>query len=102
MIHVVAIVTVKAGQRNSVLREFRQIIPSVHAEKGCIEYVLVLDTPNGGPVQSPLGPDSYCVIEKWESLETLGAHAVAPHMAAFGAKVKDQMANRVIHILSPA
>ena len=42
------------------------------------------------------------VIEKWASMAALRAHAAAPHMAAYGAKVKDMLASRVIHILSPA
>ncbi|MEM1199941.1 MAG: antibiotic biosynthesis monooxygenase [Pseudomonadota bacterium] len=42
------------------------------------------------------------VVEKWESLDALKAHAAAPHMAAYAAKVKDKLANRVVHVLSPA
>jgi len=42
------------------------------------------------------------VIEKWESPEALKAHAAAPHMAVYAAKTKDLIANRVIHVLSPA
>jgi quinol monooxygenase YgiN len=102
MIHVVAIITTKPGQREAVLREFRQIVPTVLAEKGCIEYGPTTDTPNGGAVQTPVGPDTFIVIEKWESLETLAAHGTAPHMAAYGSKVKDLLASRVIHVLSPA
>ena len=41
------------------------------------------------------------VIEKWESVDHLKAHAVAPHMKEYGAKDKDLMAGRVIHVLSP-
>ena len=44
----------------------------------------------------------YLVIEKWESMDSLKAHAAAPHMAAYGAKTKEFIATRVIHILSPA
>jgi quinol monooxygenase YgiN len=55
-----------------------------------------------GKIQTPLGPDSFMVIEKWESTEALAAHAAAPHMAAYGAKVKDLLAARAIHVLSPA
>jgi quinol monooxygenase YgiN len=101
MIHVVAFITTKPGQRDAVLREFRQIVPTVHAEKGCIEYGPVTDTPNAGAIQTPMGPDTFAVVEKWESLETLAAHGAAPHMAAYGNKVKDMLASRVIHILSP-
>ena len=42
------------------------------------------------------------VIEKWASADALKAHAAAPHMAAYAAKVKDMLASRVIHILQPA
>jgi quinol monooxygenase YgiN len=35
-------------------------------------------------------------------MEALKAHAAAPHMAAYGAKTRDLIASRVIHILSPA
>ena len=47
------------------------------------------------------GPDSFVVIEKWESEDHLKAHAAAPHMKAYGAKVKDLMASRTIHVLKP-
>jgi len=48
------------------------------------------------------GPDTFVVIEKWESLDHLKAHAASPHMAAYGAKTRDLLANREIHVLSPA
>jgi quinol monooxygenase YgiN len=48
------------------------------------------------------GPDPDVVVEKWESVDALKAHAAAPHMAAYGAKTQDLLASRVIHILSPA
>jgi quinol monooxygenase YgiN len=54
-----------------------------------------------GRIQTQLGADTFMVIEKWESPEALKAHAAAPHMAAYAAKTKDMIANRVIHVLSP-
>ena len=48
-----------------------------------------------------MGADSFVVIEKWATADDLKAHSTAPHMAAYGAKVKDMLASRVIHILSP-
>ena len=77
------------------------MVPTVLAEKGCIEYALATDTPNAGPGQTPLGPNGYCVVEKWDSLESLAAHAASAHMTAFGAKIKDRLTSRAIHILSP-
>ena len=41
------------------------------------------------------------MIEKWESPEALKAHAASPHMAAYGAKTRDMIASRVIHVLRP-
>ena len=53
------------------------------------------------PIQKKWGDDTFLVIEKWESMEALKAHAAAPHMAAYGAKTKELIASRVIHILTP-
>ena len=102
MIHVIAIITAKSGMREDILREVRANMPAVHAEKGCIEYGPATDTPEIGKFQTPFGPDTFVVIEKWESPEALRAHAAAPHMAAYAAKTKDMIASRVIHVLSPA
>ena len=102
MIHVIAIITTKPGQRDTVLAAFRANMPAVHAEKGCVEYAPAIDTPGMGKFQTPLGPDGFMVIEKWASKEDLMAHAAAPHMAAYAAKVKDLMDGRVIHVLSAA
>lgn len=102
MIHVIAIITAKPGQRDSVLEHFRANVPAVHAEQGCLGYEPVVDAEHAGAMQTPIGPDAFMVVEKWESLDALKAHAAAPHMAAYGAKVKDMLATRVIHILTPA
>jgi quinol monooxygenase YgiN len=102
MIHVIAVITAKPGMRENILREFRLNMPNVHAEKGCIEYVPVVDADGIGPFQTKAGPDTFIVVEKWESAETLAAHAAAPHMAAYGAKVRDWIANRAIHVLRQA
>ena len=102
MIHVLAMITTKPGQRETVLAAFRANMPAVHAEKGCIEYAPAVDAPDFGKIQTTLGPDTFVVIEKWATAEDLKAHSAAPHMAAYGAKVKDHLVNRVIHVLSPA
>jgi quinol monooxygenase YgiN len=102
MIHVVAVITAKPGMREEILREFRANMPAVHAEQGCIEYGPSVDAEGAGSFQAKFGPDTFVVLEKWESLEALGAHARSPHMAAYAAKTRDMIASRVIHILSPA
>jgi quinol monooxygenase YgiN len=102
MIHVVAIITAKPGKRETILEAFRANVPAVHAEAGCIEYGPATDADGVGGFQTKFGPDTFLVIEKWESLDHLKAHAGSPHMAAYGAKTKDLIASRVIHVLSPA
>ena len=43
MIHVVAVITAKPGQRENILAHFRANVPAVRAEKGCIEYGAAVD-----------------------------------------------------------
>jgi len=101
MIHVVAVITAKPGQREAILGHFRANVPAVRGEQGCIEYGAAVDAENALAFQTKWGPDTFLVIEKWESMDALKAHAAAPHMAAYGAKTKELIAKRVIHILSP-
>ena len=102
MIHVVAVLTTKPGMRGQVLEHFLANVPAVRAEKGCIEYGAAVDTENAPSFQTKYGPDTFIVIEKWESVEALQAHSTAPHMAAYAAKVREMMVGRAVHILSPA
>ncbi|MDQ2859056.1 MAG: antibiotic biosynthesis monooxygenase [Candidatus Eremiobacteraeota bacterium] len=102
MIFVVAIITAKPGRLEEALTAFRANVPAVRAETGCIEYAAAVDAEGLGGFQAPIGPDTFAVIEKWESVEALKAHAVAPHMKAYASQTKDALASRVIHVLAPA
>jgi quinol monooxygenase YgiN len=102
MIHVIAVITTQPGQREEVLRHFRANVPAVQAEPGCIEYGPAVDADPAPAFQTPYGSDTFIAIEKWETMAALEAHAAAPHMAAYAAKVKALIASRVIHILAPA
>ena len=102
MIHVIAVITAKPGMRDTILTHFRANVPAVKAEQGCIEYGAAVDAEHALAFQTKYGPDTFLVIEKWESMNALKAHAAAPHMAAYGAKTKEFIASRVIHILQPA
>ena len=102
MIHVIAIITTKPGMRDAVLKEFHANVPNVLKEKGCIEYGPTIDSDTDHPAQAKLGPDTLVVVEKWETMDDLKAHGVAPHMKAYAAKTKDMVASRKIHMLSPA
>jgi quinol monooxygenase YgiN len=99
MIHVLAIITAKPGQRGALLHAFKAIMPTVHAEAGCIEYGPVVDVDGAEPA---FGADTFVVVEKWETLETLQAHAAAPHMKTYGETTKDLVAKRAVHVLTDA
>jgi quinol monooxygenase YgiN len=102
MIHVVAVLTAKPGKREEILRHFHANVPAVRAEKGCVEYGPAIDAEAAPGFQAKVGPDTFLVIEKWESMDALKAHAAAPHMVAYAAKVKELIASRTIHVLQPA
>ena len=99
MIHVLAILTTKPGIRDAVLEMFNANVPNVKAEDGCIEYGAAVDIEGAKPA---FGPDTFVVVEKWASVAALKAHGATPHMVAFGARSRDMMASRAIHVLDPA
>lgn len=102
MIHVIAVITAKPGQRDAVLEVFNANVPAVRAEQGCIEYGAAVDMPDGPAFQVTYGADAFVVVEKWDSMDALKAHSAAPHMVAYSARTKELVAARAIHILSPA
>jgi|SRR5260221_14651255 quinol monooxygenase YgiN len=99
MIHVIATITAKPGQREAVLALFNKNRPAVLAEQGCISYEAVVDVPDVGAIQTPLGDDAFAVIERWESVEALKAHAASAHMAEYGRNTRPLLASRVINVL---
>ena len=98
---IAAFITARPGKRDEILAAFRANVPAVRAEQGCLEYGAAIDADPALPIQKKWGPDTFLAIEKWESMDALKAHAAAPHMAAYGAKTKELIASRVIHILTP-
>jgi quinol monooxygenase YgiN len=102
MVHVIAVITVKPAMRAKVLELFNANVPAVLAEDGCIEYGATIDVADAGPFQTPYGADTFVVIEKWENMAALMAHAVAPHMKAYGAATADMLADRKIHVMQNA
>ena len=99
MIHVVAIITAKPGMREAILKEFRANVPAVHAEQGCIEYGPTIDADGFSHQVRRRHVRGDREMGKRRGLK---AHAASPHMAAYGAKTREMVANRVIHVLSPA
>lgn len=102
MIHVLATITLAPGTRARWLEVFHRLMPLVHAEVGCIEYGPAVDVPTGLSAQGRVNEDEVVVIEKWESLDHLKAHGVAPHMAEYREQVKEMVVGVKLRVLSPA
>jgi quinol monooxygenase YgiN len=101
VIYVIAAIEVAQGQREAFLAEFRQVVPLVRAEAGCLEYAPALDLRTDLPAQVPAGEDVVVVVEKWQSLEALRAHLQAPHMTEYRARVKQLVVGARLQILQP-
>lgn len=99
MIHVIAIITAQPGKRRELLEEFSAVLANVRAEKGCIEYQPVTDTEDAGS-QAKLGPDAYMVVEKWDRMEDLRAHAASSYMVDYGERVGHLVAERAVYVLN--
>lgn len=101
MIHVIATIQLAPGHRDEFLLEFRQVVPLVRAEAGCLEYGPSVDVPTTIPAQPPVRDDTVTVIERWADMPALEAHLVAPHMLAYRAKVRSLVAAVQIQVLEP-
>lgn len=102
MIHVICTITIAPGRRDDFIAEFNGIVPEVLAEKGCLEYGPTVDLDTGLERQAPLEENVVVIVEKWESLDDLKAHLVAPHMNAYRERVQDMVENGHLRITQPA
>ncbi len=102
MIHVIATINLAEGTRDLFLEEFHKLVPDVHAEDGCIEYGPTVDVDSGSDAQIPVRSNTVTVVEKWESLDHLAAHSVAPHMESYRERVADYVQSVSLQILTPA
>lgn len=101
MVHVIAAIEVREGCMAEFLDIFKSNVPEVHKEKGCLEYRPTIDLESGIPVQRQNDAVT-TIIEKWETLDDLKAHLVAPHMIAYKEKVKDLVVNVDLRVLADA
>jgi quinol monooxygenase YgiN len=102
MIRVVVMVTAKPGLRSELLAAFKANAPTVLKEEGCTEYAAFTDARGAGSVQTPVGPDSFVVLETWASLAALAAHGAAPHMRTYAKATRELVASIAVHVLTAA
>lgn len=101
MIFVIATIEVKPGKREVFLAEFNKNVPNVRAENGCLEYGPTVDAKTDIKAQIQFRENVVTIVEKWESLQALHAHLVAPHMATYRERVKDYVVGATLQILDP-
>ena len=101
MICVIATIKAKAGQRNALLACIEDNLSNVHAEIGCLEYQPMVDTESSLDAQQ-LDENIVTMVEKWETMSNLNAHAVAPHMLEYREKVKDIVESVSLKVLTAA
>ena len=102
MIYVIATIEVAEGKRDEFVGHFKDNLPHVLAEDGCLDYGPAVDLETGISVQIPMRDNVVTVVEKWESMAHLEAHLGAPHMATYREKVKDIVGGVTLQILEPA
>ena len=102
MICVLATIQVAEGRRDEFLAIFRELVPSVLAEEGCIEYWPMIDIETTLEKQPPVRTDSVTIVEKWEDVDALEAHLMAPHMFEYRKKVQDLVVDSSLLVLEPA
>jgi len=101
MIHVIATIEVTAGRRDDFLAEFRKVVPSVRDEEGCLEYGPNIDVETNIDAQGGTREDFVTIVERWESLDALEAHLIAPHMVEYRTRVQDMVKGVSLQILEP-
>ena len=83
MIHVIAIITAKPGKRDEILRPLPRQRAGGARREGLHRVRRHGRHRRHGSFQTKFGPDTFVVVEKWESIDALKAHAAAPHMTAY-------------------
>jgi len=102
MIHVIATVNIVEGRRHEFLAEFHAIVPEVLQENGCLEYGPTIDFDSGLDRQDPVQNNVVVILEKWESIEHLKAHLVAPHMTRYRTRVQEMVLSSNLRITEGA
>ena len=100
MIAVIATIETSPGNRGALLAAFKDLAPRVVAEKGCIEYVPMVDFQTNLTGQPPR-ENVVTMIEKWESVAALEAHLISPHMLAFRKATESLRLEIKLQILAP-
>jgi quinol monooxygenase YgiN len=90
VIVVVATIRPLPEHREGVVAAFRETVPAVHREPGCILYALHEKA------------DRLVMIEQWESSEALAVHAKAAALRALNRRLEGKLVEKTdVQVLNP-
>jgi len=102
MIFVIATIELAEGRREEFLREFKEVVPKVRAEEGCLDYGPAIDFETNIPAQGSVRENVVTVIERWANIDMLESHLMAPHMIEYRKAVKEMVVRTTLQVLEPA
>ena len=102
MIFVIAkSVLVDPAAKAAFIEAYKENLPNVLAEKGCIRYDLAEDFNSGFSAQQFNEENCVTFVEAWESIEDLENHLKAPHMDTFREKIASLRKSSSLQVMSP-
>ncbi len=78
MLVVAGKISIDPANREAAIAVAVDMMKETHKEEGCISYTFSSDLSD---------PGGFRIFEEWKDQASLDAHFVAPHMAAFQAKL---------------
>jgi quinol monooxygenase YgiN len=102
MIHVVAEIELKPGCREEYLKLFKAHVVKVRAEVGCVAYAPTIDAAGAPMAAHPPRENVVTILEQWQTLADLQAHAQAPHQLAFRKQVGHLMSRGRVEVFQEA
>ena len=87
------------ADKAAYIAQTKEILDTVRAEDGCIEYRLLGDAVTDWEKPQRFGERTLWMLEKWASVNSLKAHLATPHMKAFGPKVSGMRSASTFHVL---
>jgi len=102
MVQLTVTVTTRPGCVPDYISAFRDLVPKVLLEEGCLEYGIYVDSKDPR-FDNPIRPDTVVLCEKWASIEALQHHTRnSPALNEFRRQVKDIKITSSYTLLVPA
>lgn len=89
-LHVVAVLTAKAGKEQQVEQVLRACVQPSRAEDGCLSYDLNRCIEQAG---------RFVFVERWASHEAIALHRQMPHYTAMAKALGELLSDRQVYVL---